>query len=60
MQVRCNHCGTPFNLGKDTLMAALETVKEQDLKYTDIRCPKCRKSVRIQREALEKEVAATG
>ncbi len=53
MQIRCAYCGTPFALGQQAVKAALEKVVAEDLKYYEVRCPRCRKANRISRERLE-------
>lgn len=54
MQIRCLHCGMPFALGKDVIHAALDLLEEQEHKFYDARCPKCRKANRISKPQLLK------
>lgn len=57
MQTRCTYCGTPFTLSEPVLRAALEKVIAENLKYYEVRCPRCRKANRISREQLEHEIS---
>ncbi|MEZ0397279.1 MAG: hypothetical protein ABWK53_12730 [Anaerolineales bacterium] len=53
MQLRCTYCQTMFALSRDEMLAALEHVEEQKLKYYDAHCPKCRRANRVDRLKLE-------
>lgn len=53
MQLRCTYCQTMFALSRDEMLAALEQLEEQKLKYYDAHCPKCRRANRVERLKLE-------
>ncbi len=53
MQLRCTYCQTMFALSRDEMLAALEHLEEQKLKYYDAHCPKCRRANRVERLKLE-------
>ena len=54
MQIRCYSCGTPFNLKKEAVHAALDMVTEEDLNHFNAHCPRCRKANRIATERLQR------
>ncbi len=53
MQLRCTYCQTMFALSRDEMLAALDHLEEQKLKYYDAHCPKCRRANRVDRSKLE-------
>lgn len=53
MQLRCTYCQTMFAISRDEMLAALEHLEEQKLKYYDAHCPKCRRANRVERAKLE-------
>lgn len=53
MQLRCTYCQTMFAISRDEMLAALEHLEEQKLKYYDAHCPKCRRANRVERLKLE-------
>jgi len=53
MQLRCTYCQTMFAIGREETLAALETMEENNLKYYDAHCPKCRRANRVERFRLE-------
>lgn len=53
MQLRCTYCQTMFAIGREETLAALEDMVENNLKYYDAHCPKCRRANRVERFKLE-------
>lgn len=53
MQLRCTYCQTMFALSRDEMLAALEHMESQKLKYYDAHCPKCRRANRVDRSKLQ-------
>lgn len=53
MQLRCTFCQTMFAISRDEMLAALERLDEEKLKYYDAHCPKCRRANRVERFKLE-------
>jgi len=53
MQLRCTYCQTMFAIGREETLAALEDMDENNLKYYDAHCPKCRRANRVERFRLE-------
>ncbi len=53
MQIRCNHCNKPFALKKEEIVAALDSLQEQNLHHYNAYCPHCRRANRISRAELE-------
>ncbi|MGD0611056.1 MAG: hypothetical protein ABSB41_06035 [Anaerolineales bacterium] len=53
MQLRCTYCQTMFAIGREETLAALEDMAENNLKYYDAHCPKCRRANRVERFKLE-------
>lgn len=53
MQLRCTYCQTMFAIGREETLAALEDMAENNLKYFDAHCPKCRRANRVERFRLE-------
>ncbi len=53
MQLRCTYCQTMFAISREEKLAALEHMAENNLKYYDAHCPKCRRANRVERFKLE-------
>jgi hypothetical protein len=53
MQLRCTYCQTMFAISREETLAALESMDENNLKYYDAHCPKCRRANRVERFRLE-------
>jgi hypothetical protein len=53
MQLRCTFCQTMYAISRDDMLAALEHLTEEKLKYYDAHCPKCRRANRVERLKLE-------
>ena len=52
MQIRCNRCHKPYALGKETVIAALNLVAEQNLNHYNAPCPHCRRVNRVSAKEL--------
>lgn len=52
MQIRCYSCGTPFNLRKEAIHAALDHMVENDQNHFNAQCPRCRKANRVAKQRL--------
>jgi hypothetical protein len=52
MQIRCNHCHRPFALGKDEILAALDSMAEEDLNHYAAHCPHCRRANKVSKNEL--------
>jgi hypothetical protein len=53
MQIRCTYCQTMFPISRDETLAALERMEQENLKFYDAHCPKCRRANRVERFKLE-------
>ena len=54
MQIRCQRCNYMFTLGREAVAAALEEVKETQVKHYNVDCPKCRRQVKIPIKNLQR------
>ncbi len=52
MQIRCFSCSMPIAISKANIHAALDWMETEDMQHYDLRCPKCRKTNRVSKEAL--------
>jgi hypothetical protein len=48
MQMRCSYCQTMFAISRDEMLAALQHMDQNNLKYYDAHCPKCRRANRVE------------
>jgi hypothetical protein len=53
MQLRCSFCQTMFAISREDMLAALERLADEKLKYYDAHCPKCRRANRVDHLKLE-------
>ena len=53
MQLRCTYCQTMFAISHEEMLAGLEHMEEEKLKYYDAHCPKCRRANRVERLKME-------
>ena len=53
MQIRCTYCQMMFAVNHEEMLAALEQMEEEKIKFYDAHCPKCRRANRIERLKLE-------
>ena len=53
MNLRCSYCQTPFTIGRSQMLAALQSLQDENLHHYDAHCPHCRKANQISRDRLE-------
>lgn len=53
MNLRCSYCQTPFAIGRNQMLAALQSLQAENLHHYDAHCPRCRKANRVSRDQLE-------
>lgn len=56
MNLRCAYCQTPFTIGRNQILSALETMHADGLHHYDAHCPRCRKANQVPLERLERAV----
>ncbi|GAI84830.1 unnamed protein product [marine sediment metagenome] len=54
MQVRCTNCHRPFAINKETVYAALDEIRSEDLSHYNAFCPHCRRANRISPKELKR------
>jgi len=53
MNIRCFFCQTPYAIGRNEILAALQHLQTEKLNHYDAHCPKCRRATPILRQKLE-------
>jgi hypothetical protein len=53
MNLRCSYCQTPFTIGRNEKLIALQTMQTEDLRHYDAHCPRCRRANQVPRNRLE-------
>lgn len=53
MNLRCSYCQTPFTIGRNQMLAALQLLQDESLHHYDAHCPRCRKANQVSRDRLE-------
>ncbi len=53
MNLRCSYCQTPFTIGRNQMLAALQFLQDEGLHHYDAHCPRCRKANQVSRDRLE-------
>ncbi len=53
MQLHCSFCQTMFAISRDEMLAALQHMEQEGLKYYDAHCPKCRRANRVEGKRIE-------
>ena len=53
MNLRCSYCQTPFTIGRNQVLAALQVMQAEGLHHYDAHCPRCRKANQVSRDRLE-------
>src|SRR5262245_34356313 len=53
MNLRCAFCQTPFSIGRNEKIAALQHMYAENLSHYDAHCPRCRRSTPVLRQKLE-------
>ncbi|MCB9136364.1 MAG: hypothetical protein H6636_13120 [Anaerolineales bacterium] len=54
MQIRCRNCNRPYALKKEEVLAALDRLHAEDLKYFQSHCPHCGKNNQIPQKDLHR------
>jgi hypothetical protein len=53
MNLRCAFCQTPFSIGRNEKLAALQHMEAENLSHYDAHCPRCRRATPVLRQKLE-------
>jgi hypothetical protein len=53
MNLRCAFCQTPYAIGRNETIAALQMMEAENLSHYDAHCPRCRRATQIPRQKLE-------
>ncbi|HEU0297624.1 MAG TPA: hypothetical protein VFR47_33085 [Anaerolineales bacterium] len=53
MNLRCAFCQTPFSIGRNEKLAALQHMYAENLTHYDAHCPRCRRATPVLRQKLE-------
>ena len=56
MNVRCNYCGSSFNINRDYLIQVVDEVREKNQKYHAFECVSCRKMVKVSLKQMQRFV----
>ncbi len=54
MNLRCMYCQALFTIGREEMLAALQTMEAENWTHYEAHCPKCRRANRIERAKLER------
>jgi phage FluMu protein Com len=54
MQIRCQRCNKPYALSKETVHAALDQMKAENMSHYDANCPHCRRTNRVSMAELKR------
>jgi len=54
MNLRCMYCQNLFTIGREEMLAALQTMEAENWSHYEAHCPKCRRANRIERAKLER------
>jgi hypothetical protein len=53
MNLRCSFCQTPYAIGRNETLAALQHMDAEKLTHYDAHCPRCRRATPVLRQKLE-------
>lgn len=53
MNLRCAFCQTPYSLGRNESLSALQLMEAENLNHYDAHCPRCRRVTQVPRQKLE-------
>jgi phage FluMu protein Com len=53
MNLRCAFCQTPYTIGRNESLSALQMMEAEKLSHYDAHCPRCRRVTQIPRQKLE-------
>ena len=53
MNLRCAFCQTPYAIGRNETLSALQMMEAENLTHYDAHCPRCRRATQVPRQKLE-------
>ena len=53
MNLRCAFCQTPYSIGRNETISALQLMEAEGLSHYDAHCPRCRRATQVPRQKLE-------
>jgi phage FluMu protein Com len=53
MNLRCAFCQTPYTIGRNESLSALQMMEAEKLSHYDAHCPRCRRVTQVPRQKLE-------
>lgn len=53
MNLRCAFCQTPYAIGRNETLVALQMMEAENLSHYDAHCPRCRRATQVPRQKLE-------
>lgn len=53
MNLRCAFCQTPYAIGRNEMLMALQNMEAEQLTHYDAHCPRCRRTTQVPRQKLE-------
>jgi hypothetical protein len=53
MNIHCSFCQTPFSIGRNEKLAALQHMYAENLNHYDAHCPRCRRANTVLRQKME-------
>lgn len=53
MNIKCSFCQTPYAIGRNEKLLALQQMDAEKLSHYDAHCPRCRRATPVQRQKLE-------
>lgn len=53
MNLRCAFCQTPYAIGRNETLVALQMMETENLSHYDAHCPRCRRATQVPRQKLE-------
>jgi phage FluMu protein Com len=53
MNLRCAFCQTPYTIGRNESLSALQMMEAEKLNHYDAHCPRCRRVTQVPRQKLE-------
>jgi phage FluMu protein Com len=54
MNLRCAYCQTPFTMGRNQMLIAIQALHTEGLHHYDVHCPRCRKANQVPLDRLER------
>jgi hypothetical protein len=53
MNIRCAFCQTPYSIGRNEMLGALQRISAENLNHYDAHCPRCKRATPIPRQRME-------